>query len=233
MGMSAHTIYKVCRYLPVTLSRYKDKMPEYVVIETENIDLEQKAVSDAIRQSVSKSAVNSSGIMTLLQRIPMFRLLSVKMEDGMRDMLLPELKDKQSAQKQTDAAEPSKDSGNEKKENAPDDTAPYDQLMAFLSEMQERFHTKIIVMFHPSEKLNEDGSLSFTNNGAAGVFGAAANKYDIAFVDMTERFGKMYNEDHHVPHGFITGKIGAGHLNKYGHKAIADALYETIAGLED
>lgn len=52
------------------------------------------------------------------------------------------------------------------------------------------------------------------------------------FLNMADRFEKMYTEEHHVPHGFITGEIGSGHINKYGHKAIAEGIHDTITGLE-
>lgn len=50
---------------------------------------------------------------------------------------------------------------------------------------------------------------------------------------MTNSFENMFYEDHHVPHGFVTGRIGSGHLNEYGHAAVADLLYDAILGLEE
>ena len=43
----------------------------------------------------------------------------------------------------------------------------------------------------------------------------------------------MYYNENHVPHGFPTGKLGSGHLNKYGHYAVADELYNEIIKLEE
>ena len=36
-----------------------------------------------------------------------------------------------------------------------------------------------------------------------------------------------------MAHGFPTGKIGSGHLNKYGHAAVAEELYDVILELEE
>ena len=49
---------------------------------------------------------------------------------------------------------------------------------------------------------------------------------------MTDDFEKMFYEENHVPHGFSTGQIGVGHINKYGHAVIAESLYRDINELE-
>lgn len=49
---------------------------------------------------------------------------------------------------------------------------------------------------------------------------------------MTDDFEKMFYEENHVPHGFSTGQIGVGHINKYGHAVIAESLYRYINELE-
>ena len=37
-----------------------------------------------------------------------------------------------------------------------------------------------------------------------------------------------YNQNYILPHGFINSSIGNGHLNKYGHKMLAEELYKII-----
>ena len=55
---------------------------------------------------------------------------------------------------------------------------------------------------------------------------------NVGFVDMTDDFEKMFYEEHHLPHGFSTGQIGVGNINKYGHAVIAESLYRYINELE-
>ena len=64
------------------------------------------------------------------------------------------------------------------------------------------------------------------------MFSQYAEKHDIGFVDMTNDFKTMYDEEHHVPHGFATGETGVGHLNRYGHAAISESLYQYIRSME-
>ena len=52
-------------------------------------------------------------------------------------------------------------------------------------------------------------------------------------VLMTAKFEDMYYKEHHVAHGFCTGELATGHLNKYGHAAMADELYDEILKLEE
>ena len=233
MGMSGHTIYKVCYYLPETLSLFQDHAPKYVIIETDNVSLTQESVDDVLNHSIEKAPVYDSGIIVSMQKIPVFRQIYNQLDSGMTEMLLPEFSNTKSAQDQTEIIE--KSTNNEETMNGSDkqDFPQYDQLMSYLEELQEQYNTKIIIMFHPYECLNEDGSISFTNNDNADAFDSYAKKHNITFLNMADRFEKMYNEEHHAPHGFITGEIAASaHLNKYGHKAIADGLYDTITGLE-
>ncbi len=45
---------------------------------------------------------------------------------------------------------------------------------------------------------------------------------------MTASFIKLYEQNHILAHGFINTAVGEGHLNKYGHKAIAEAVAAVI-----
>ena len=232
MGISGHTIYKVCQYLPQTLSLYKDHMPKYVVIETADIALTQEGVNAVLNHTVDKTPVYDSGLIATLQKNPAFRQFYHQLDSGMTDMLLPELKKSDKSQTKTEKSEQSTENEPVTEDKSLKNQPQYDQLMTYLNELQKQYHTKIIIMFHPFEKLNEDGSLSFINNSTADLFSSSAERNDITFLNMAERFEKMYNEESYVPHGFINGEIASGHINRFGHKAIANGIYDTIIGLE-
>ena len=98
--------------------------------------------------------------------------------------------------------------------------------------MQES-NAKLIIMYHPTGVLQEDGSASFGENDPyLAMFDSKCQQYGISFVDMTKPFMQMYDQEHKLPHGFITGKIGSGHINADGHAKIAEELAKCIAGLE-
>ena len=48
---------------------------------------------------------------------------------------------------------------------------------------------------------------------------------------MSEDFFDMYNRSHTLPYGFSNTEVATGHLNIYGHEAIASKLQEIITAL--
>ena len=221
MGISGHTIYKVVQYLNATLNIYP-KVPKYVIIETGDVALTDVDVHQALSGEVKKTKVVDTGLLYQMQKVPYFRMMYHQLDTGMLDVLT----DKKKANNATTNAKP------KAVEKVEIDEKPYDEMLGYLQKLEKEYNTQIIVMFHPFETINADGSISFAQAEYAGIFSIVAQKYGIGFVDMTEDFEKMYYEEHHVPHGFSTGEIGAGHINKYGHAAIADRLYRYIESSE-
>lgn len=221
MGISGHTIYKVVQYLNATLNIYS-KVPKYVIIETGDVALTDVDVHQALSGEVKKTKVVDTGLLYQMQKVPYFRMMYHQLDTGMLDMLT----DKKKANNATTNAKP------EAVEKVEINEKPYDEMLGYLQKMEKEYNTQIIVMFHPFETINADGSISFAQAEYAEIFSKVSQKYGIGFVDMTEDFEKMYYEEHHVPHGFSTGEIGAGHINKYGHAAIADRLYRYIESSE-
>lgn len=217
MGISGHTIYKVVQYLDASLRVYQ-KAPKYIIIETSDVALSELAVKQALSGEVKKTEVVDTGIIAQLQKVPYFRQMYHQLDSGMLEMLLPDNKKK---------AEPlaanEKPAINEK---------PFDEMLGYLQKMEKEYNTQIIVLFHPFETINADGTIGFSQADHAKVFSQYAEKYAIGFVDMTNDFETMYDEEHYVPHGFATGETGVGHLNRYGHAAIAESLYQYIRSLE-
>lgn len=216
MGVSGHNLYKVCKYLPRNLELFPDA--KVVIIETDSVELKAEKVEQIFNNTVPFTPSRNTGIVALLQKCPFFRLMYHQLDGGLIDLMLPEKATKASK-------EPNKQET---------DLQTYQRLFSYLNSLQQESETKLIIFFHPFEVFNEDGSISFkTDLKQLEMFAACAAENEITFVDMTEEFETMYYENHHVPHGFITGEIGAGHLNKYGHAAIADALTEVIHTLEE
>lgn len=223
MGISGHTIYKVIQYLDSSLKIYK-KEPKYIIIETSDVALSESAVKQALSGEVKKTEVVDTGIIAQLQKVPYFRQMYHQLDTGMMEMLLPD-----NRKKADNAIANTAQASNEKPVIA---EKPYEETLSYFQKMEKEYNTQIIVMFHPFETINADGTIGFSEADYAKVFSKYAEKYDIGFVDMTNDFEKMYYEEHHVPHGFATGEVGVGHLNKYGHAVIAESLYQYIRSLE-
>ena len=48
------------------------------------------------------------------------------------------------------------------------------------------------------------------------------------FIDMTDTFAAAYQADYTLAHGFANTGVGIGHLNRDGHRMIAEALAAEI-----
>lgn len=223
MGISGHTIYKVVQYLDASLKIYP-KVPKYIIIETSTVALSESAVKQALSGEIKKTEVVDSGIVAQMQKIPYFRQMYHQLDNGMMKMLLPDNK------KNEDNS--TADTVQKTNEKPVIDEKPYEEMLGYLQKMEKEYDTRIIVMFHPFETINTDGTVGFSEADYAKVFSQYAEKYNIGFVDMTNDFERIYNEEHHVPHGFATGELGVGHLNKYGHAVIAERLYQYIRSME-
>lgn len=223
MGISGHTIYKVIQYLDASLKIYQ-KAPKYIIIETSDVALSESAVAQALSGEVKKTEVVDTGMIAQLQKVPYFRQMYHQLDNGMLKMLLPDNKKKPDG-----AAANTVQAVNQKPAI---DEKPYEEMLGYLQKPEKEYNTQIIVMFHPFEIINADGTIGFSQADYAKVFSRYAEKHDIGFVDMTNDFEKMYYEEHHVPHGFATGETGVGHLNKYGHAVIAESLYQHIRSME-
>lgn len=221
MGISGHTLFKVVQYLENSMNVF-ETVPKYVVIETSTTVLTKDEVDMALSGEVSATSVNNEGVVAKLQRLSFLRQVYHQLDSGMMDMLLPEPTVSAPVQ-----------SGTVEKEEVAIDKQPYEDMFEYLQQIEEKYSTEIVILYHPFEELNVDGTISFNFGEYTEVFSDYADKYKISFIDMTDAFEKMYYEEHHVAHGFMTGELGVGHINKYGHKAMAEHLSAYLSEVKE
>lgn len=221
MGISGHTFIKVVKYLENSIAVCESSV-KYVVIETSTTNLTKDDVDKALNGQVDVTTVNNEGLVAKLQRLAFLRQAYHQLENGMMDMLLP--------QRSSDSVS---DGVVINQNEVVIEEQPYEDIFSYLESIEEKYGVNIIVVYHPFEKLNKDGSISFDYADYTDVFAQYSKKHSIGFVDMTKEFERMYYEEHHVAHGFATGELGAGHINKYGHSTMAQSIYEFIIESEE
>ena len=197
--------------------------PKYVVIETSTVKMTEQKVSEVINHTVEFTESHSTGLMATLQRLPFFRVVYQNLKNGLLKRILPELYSFSSSSSTTSSVT----SG---------DHIDYDALdtyFEYISSIAEKYGTKVIIVFHPTETISEDGSLAFAENPESVAFAEKASEYGVYYIDLTDAFLEEYEVNHHVPHGFETGKLGAGHLNRYGHKVFAQEVADLIVSIEE
>ena len=218
MGISGHTFAKICQYLPRTMQVY-DKTPKYIVIETGGTSITEDDAQEILNHSVPKTTVSHNSFLNLLQRSPFFRVLYYQYDGGLKK----KLSDARGIQSIA-----SKHSVYENGEASEIDHKPYDKVFEYLQSLQEEYGTQILIMYHPTEQLNSDGSVTFPHDDTYDAFSESAEKYNIKVIDTTTAFERMASEKFQLPHGFFNGKLGVGHLNGNGHYVVAESIYSAI-----
>jgi len=218
MGISGHFFLKICKYLPKTMELMPDT--KYIIIETSNVSFDQNDVNSLLNGTVEFTASKSAGIIGALQKLPFLRVVYSQLTGGLLDMLI-------SSKTQSPAVLTTLAS-----ETLPEE-AVYDTLFAYIRDVLRNADTQLIILYHPTGTLLQDGTVSFVNSEKSlALFGEKCQEYGFYFVNMTHPFEEMYKSEHKLPHGFVTGQIGVGHLNKDGHAKIADELAGCIAAIE-
>ena len=216
-GISGHHFMKVCKYLPRNIEL--NPQAKYIIIETGSVMFDRKDANDLLGGTVDFSPSNSSGLIGTLQKIPFPRTVYQQISYGLLDLFIPP---------KTTAADTSP---------APaklPDSADYDVIFGYLRDALQKTDAKLIIFYHPAGTMQQDGSASFqVNDAALAMFSSKCQEYGIGFVDMTQPFADMYAADYKLPHGFITGKVGYGHINADGHAKIAEELAKHIVALEE
>lgn len=218
LGISGHTIFKTCQYLPRNIELYSDSV-KYVILETFFVSVTEDDVDNVLRHTVQFASSKHSRVMQFVNEVPGLRILDHQRKVGFLDLF--------------------RDGGRRKKvfsidgsEYAPEvsesDLPAYDRLFQYLEDIEADTGVELIVFYHPTETFDGEGHILFEKGTAFEAFADAAAAHGIDFIDMSDDFTRMFYEEHHVPHGFCTGRLGTGHLNSYGHRACAEALVKFI-----
>ncbi|MDR1571440.1 MAG: hypothetical protein LBS32_02840 [Clostridiales Family XIII bacterium] len=218
IGISGHDFPRIANNIDAAAQYCKPG--GYIVIETDSVRFDVRYLEDGADGALAKIPSYDSGMLLLLQKIPYLRLvysqygqLAGNAEEG-------------------GGREPETGQG-ESVYGADRHSTALDAAMGRLHRAAMEHGCKIIVFYHPHLVLSGDTSVSEnTDREFLGMFENACRRNGIEFMDMTERFVEEYEERHVLPHGFSNTAAGVGHLNKDGHRLIADELFRRISTLE-
>ena len=223
MGMDDHTLYNNSANLKRNLELY-EKTPKIVILETYNVYVLESDVNNIINDTFFVKKSYNNGLIGTLQRIPFFRLMYFQLKHGLKEKLLDTKVDDSYA----------KSIINNDFDGKIVEKDYYNKLFSYYSQLEKKYKTKFIIIYHPNLIMNEDGTVSGnTKKEDLEYFKYYSNKYHINFIDMTDDFIDMYYKEYHLPNGFTTGLLGSGHINKYGHERMGIALYKKILEMEN
>lgn len=194
IGISGHNLLICAKNLETALMVYAPT--EYVIIETGTTMFSEKAINKCLSGNMDNLPSYDSGILFHLQKIPYLKLMYSQIWAATDDI---------------------------EKEYAPVSETAYDQLIQKIKKTCDAYNVTPVIFFHPH--LNIDGSVAEKEEEVSlPAFQSACEAHDVIFVDMTEDFMNMYHDNYVLPHGFCNTAVGIGHLNRFGHEAIAKRL---------
>ena len=101
----------------------------------------------------------------------------------------------------------------------------YEAFRRMTDLLRGSFEKEIIILYHPSLELTYDGELRCDYPDNFDAFRTACMESGLTFCDVGDAYISAWQEEYTVPRGFHNTEMGYGHINKYGHRIIADELY--------
>jgi len=206
IAVSQHTFINCADNLEAAVEKYKPS--KYVIIEALELYYSDEKIQDVLDSNVEELESHSGGIIGLLQKNQFFRLMYSQLKGFLR---------------------------NQKEEQILTSYKPrinidlYNKMLSELSETANKYGAKLIVLHQNNLILNDNGNLTPSIDDVdRNSFKTVCENNGVDFVDMTDIFIENYNKTHILPHGFTNTSVESGHLNKHGHKLVADTLYNLI-----
>ncbi|MBQ6906783.1 MAG: hypothetical protein IJR79_02415 [Clostridia bacterium] len=212
IGVSSHGFSTCCCNLEAAAEKYE---PSYIVIETGTCFFSEDTLNGVISGTLAEIPAHTGGIAAKLQKNQFLRLLYAQVVNYNK---------KQPAAEEDAVVKDTAEKNNEEL---------LTKVLEKVKETATNHDAKIIIAYHPPVAVNSDATLIIGGNRAAEEqFAKTCKENDIYFLNMNERFAEEYEKSYILPYGFINTTVGSGHLNKYGHKMMAEELYKIILEVE-
>lgn len=213
IGISGHTIYRIADNIDDALREYSPQ--KYVLIETNTVELEIVQMNKIISGESSVIKSYDSGVLYYLQKIPAFKPLYNQLDIWLNT--------------KTRSKTVSIASSTEKTVISDEYRKILFDFLSIIDSESEKNGVTPVIFYAPNETLLKDGSLVFqTDNELLEVYKWTCESLGIVFIDMSDSFARLYNDEKKLAHGFSNTAVGVGHLNKYGHRIVAETLAEEL-----
>ena len=221
IGTSGHTFARCLRNLESAIEEYNPE--KYIVIETTATILSLKDMENILNGTLDYLPSHDSGLIYYLQKSDLFRLLYAQFSNVLENENLPSFDFKTSEKTSGSAININDDSRLVKYEKT------LDAVLKNSSEIAENNGCKLIIAYIPQLEIDYSGNVTDRESAdEEAIFECICKKYDIGFVNMYQSFAGYYEENNTLLQGFSNTGVGVGHINKYGHKVIAEELYSYI-----
>ncbi|MBQ9527465.1 MAG: SGNH/GDSL hydrolase family protein [Fretibacterium sp.] len=212
IGISGHS-FLVCANNIQSASR-KYCPTQYIIVETSSLSFLDKSLEDIVHGSFERIPSNAKGLLAILSRNQYLRLLYHQIEAHLK---------RWNADKTIELT----------REEANNNPELLSKVFCKMRDAAQSSGAKLIIAYHPGVALNEDGSLRIVSDEeVTAQFAGLCKETGIHFLDMSSRFLEEYNRDYTLPYGFCNTSVGKGHLNREGHRMMADELFKLMKRIE-
>lgn len=227
IGMSGHQFVNCLSNLGAALTMYHPD--KYVVIHTTGIDVSKEEMEQVLDGTLPEIPSYDSGVLYQLQKIPSLKVI------------YKQLMNKLSADKKLLTIMPSSDvsgtlADSEDVSGSFADSLDRRELLDIVTKafhwaesLSRQNNSKLIIAYSAGGKVNQDGIYERTDDLEwVDAVKKVAEESGIIFIDTYEAFASEYANTYMLPSGFCNSKLGGGHLNKTGHRLIAQEIAEAI-----
>ena len=217
IGISGHQIYNCVNNLAAATTTFEPK--QGIILVTDSIELDMKSMKKVVSGNWERIPSYDSGALFYIQKnVPVIKTLYKKVLDW---------KDAEEIKDDSDSDTTMVNSYSALNFSSDEYVVALQQFISFAKEHAGGI--ELIIVYQPSTHIDNKGFLTESDNQQAlGLFKITCENNNIEFVDMTEDFKALYENEHILAHGFTNTAVGEGHLNRYGHATIAARISEVV-----
>lgn len=90
------------------------------------------------------------------------------------------------------------------------------------------YNVKVIIVNIPIIRLDSNGEIIYCESETETVFENLCKENGVTYCNMISKYQAEYQNSYKLPYGFSNTSMGAGHLNKDGHRMVAEELYSIL-----
>ncbi len=209
IGVSGHTMITCIKNLDAAIKEFKPT--DTIVIETPRAHLNEINLKNyATTGELPELSSEDHPLLVALAEIPFVRLMYyqyVSLSRNNPENAIPEVF-----------------------ELDLDSYAEYvDTVLSWGAESAKNGGVELVIVCNEVLGIDENGNpLPDKNLPYLKILKEKCEKHSIKFINMYDDYVAYYEETHRLPHGFSNTAVGTGHINRYGHRLIAQAVYNAI-----
>lgn len=216
IGMSGHQLINCLDNLEVASSYYSPS--RFVIIQTSQLKLSSSEINSVLTHTLKDIPSYDSGLLYYLQKIPAIKVVYKQLMDKIA----------------IDRASSKKQQLSQQLEQLEQDYCFSDGSLDMLLNKSRKLCKKLIIAYTPQIAILQSGQIERADDlKYVNKFKQCCENNDIIFIDCYNAFLNEYHKSYSVPFGFHNSKMGTGHLNKLGHKILAEELIKTIEEYEE